>query len=207
MRSTGRQVRSRDRVELLLTEAATLIAESGIDGLKMRELARRADLPIASVYHYFPSASAVLRELAVRHLDDLTGFLAEKLTQIDFHGQSDKTRADIAGQLVRDVAAHLLRSQAATSAIWDSLRANPELRALDMSDTIRNAALLEPFVAWVVPALPDAKLPDTTLVLLEAIQGNLLVITRSPPARIPVLVDRLAELVVATLRGLQIARP
>jgi AcrR family transcriptional regulator len=203
MRSAGVQTRSRDRVELLLNAAALLVAEGGMDALKMRELARRAGLPIASVYHYFPSASAVLRELALRHLEDMRVFLDARLSLAVLPGLPPEERAKVAGEMTRDVLDYLMRSQAINAAIWDGLRANPELRALDMEDSARNAAALEPFLGWIAPNLPEAQLPDMALVLLEAIQSNYLLILRSPPDRVAALTDRLEDLVVAMLRGLQ----
>ena len=54
-RSDPRQERSRARQRALLDAAEEILGEVGADGLKMREVARRANLPIASLYHYFPS--------------------------------------------------------------------------------------------------------------------------------------------------------
>ena len=65
-RSNPEQKRSRARQRALLDAAEEILGEVGADGLKMREVARRANLPIASVYHYFPSAAALIRTLVER---------------------------------------------------------------------------------------------------------------------------------------------
>ena len=63
----------------MLRAAEALVAELGYDGLKMRELARTAGLPIASLYHYFPSSTAVMRTLAERFLLTLRAVLTVAL--------------------------------------------------------------------------------------------------------------------------------
>src|SRR5258707_192303 len=68
-RSDPQQERSRARQRALLDAAEEILGEVGADGLKMREVARRANLPIASVYHYFPSAPALIRTLVEHPLD------------------------------------------------------------------------------------------------------------------------------------------
>src|SRR6202042_1376884 len=76
-RSNPEQKRSRARQQALLDAAEEILGEVGADGLKMREVARRANLPIASVYHYFPSAAALIRTLVERMLEELRAILAQ----------------------------------------------------------------------------------------------------------------------------------
>ena len=63
-----RQERSRQRVEAILAAALELVVEQGAEALAMREVARRADVQISSIYQYFPSKSSIIRELAKRDL-------------------------------------------------------------------------------------------------------------------------------------------
>lgn len=207
MRSLGHQVRSRDRVELLLAESALMIAEGGVDALKMRVLARRSGLPIASVYHYFSSSTAVIRELALRHLQQMHHLLVQAVARPLPPDLTDLERAQAGSRLAGEVLDFLMKNAAFSAAIWDSLRANPDLRAVDMQDSARNAAQIEPFLAWVAPTLPVAQLPDMSMMVLEAIQSNVLLILHAPAQRVPHLSARLQDLVTALLRGLQLANP
>src|SRR5882757_4424959 len=82
-RSDPQQERSRARQQALLAAAEEILGEVGADGLKMREVARRANLPIASVYHYFPSAPALIRMLVERMLDELRTILAQGVARAE----------------------------------------------------------------------------------------------------------------------------
>lgn len=63
-----RQARSRKRVDAILDAASQIIAEKGWEGLQMRELAQRADVPIGSVYQFFDDREAILACLAAQYL-------------------------------------------------------------------------------------------------------------------------------------------
>ncbi|MHB1585139.1 MAG: TetR/AcrR family transcriptional regulator [Acidimicrobiales bacterium] len=56
----------------ILDTALALMAQRGVDGTSMRDLASAAGLNVASLYHYFPSK----RELLVAVLDE-RGFIAD----------------------------------------------------------------------------------------------------------------------------------
>ncbi|PYB69868.1 TetR/AcrR family transcriptional regulator [Rhizobium wuzhouense] len=202
MRSAGLQNRSRERVEQILAAAEALVVETGIEGLKMRELARRARLPIASLYHYFPSSSSIVRAMAIRHLDDVRAVLGRELEKVVDPSMPIDRRAYTADSLVRTVLDHLLRTPASAT-IWDSLRSSPELRQLDMEDTATNARALEPYLRWVAPDLREERIPMLMMVILEALQANVIVIMHSPTDMHANLIDALADMLTATLKGLQ----
>ena len=61
---------SRDR---LVAGAADLLAIHGLGTMSMRELARHADAPLGSTYHYFPGGKPELTAEAVRWADRATG--------------------------------------------------------------------------------------------------------------------------------------
>ncbi|MCD2174301.1 TetR/AcrR family transcriptional regulator [Rhizobium sp. C4] len=203
-RSVGQQARSRERVDQLLDAAEALVTAQGFDGLKMRELARSAGLPIASIYHYFPSNVAVLRALAEKHLAELQAVIASSMER---HMEAD-IKADDApeavGRVVMDVAIYL-SSRTATATIWDALRAVPELRALDMEDTAANARFIAPYMARIAGTMTPDEMQDFCLILIEALQSNLMVIMHAPPERQPALMQSLARFATVTVRGLQLS--
>lgn len=200
-RSHGQQSRSRERIEDVLRAAEALVAAEGYDGLKMRELARAAGLPIASLYHYFPSAMAVMRSLAERFLATLRVVLIEALEAELPPDLPPDQAPEAVGRVVRRVAG-FLRQSPAGAAIWDALRAVPDLRALDMADTEETARLIEPFLTRAAAGLPPEAAADFALVLLEAVQGNLLVMVRAAPDRRDGLTEATVQLAMAVLSGL-----
>lgn len=66
-RKKPQQERSIQRVDAILSAAASLIAEKGVSAMKMTELAVVAAIPIGSVYQYFPDKAAIVRALLDRH--------------------------------------------------------------------------------------------------------------------------------------------
>jgi AcrR family transcriptional regulator len=63
------QQRSNDLLDVLLDATASILDESGIEGLTTGVLAQRADVSIGSVYRYFNDRLSVLRALARRNID------------------------------------------------------------------------------------------------------------------------------------------
>ena len=62
----------------ILQIALTLMAQRGVDGTSMRDLASAAGLNVASLYHYFPSKRDLLEAVLVEH-----GFLPVSTPRID----------------------------------------------------------------------------------------------------------------------------
>ncbi|MBB3753231.1 AcrR family transcriptional regulator [Mycolicibacterium sp. BK634] len=61
--------RSRQR---MVAGAADMISRRGLNATSVRELAKHADAPLGSTYHYFPGGKYDLATEAVRWADDLT---------------------------------------------------------------------------------------------------------------------------------------
>ncbi len=68
----GRRARNRvARHEELLAAATDIVAERGIDGLTMQDLAQRVDCAVGTIYTYFDSKSALLAGLQVNAIQQL----------------------------------------------------------------------------------------------------------------------------------------
>lgn len=65
------QVRSKERFDLVLDAAETLLAEEGLSGFSIPLLAERLGYPRATIYKFFPTPYAVLNELVSRKLTKL----------------------------------------------------------------------------------------------------------------------------------------
>jgi AcrR family transcriptional regulator len=207
-RNKPQQDRSRVRLQSLLDAAEEVIVESGLHGLAMREVARRANLPIASVYHYFPSTAALIRALIERQLEKLRGILETGLRArfpMDAADMSaEQVKALMVEQvkgLIDDIAAFFFNTPSATE-IWGGLQAYPDLRTLDIEDTKKNAALIQPVFARFIPSLEPGQTPVMAMVLVESISATLRFAIALPPDVRVQIVDTLKNFVTQWLTGL-----
>lgn len=60
------------RVEILLDATQSLLVEAPEVEISLASIADRADVPLPSIYHFFPNRNAVLVALAVRFHEELT---------------------------------------------------------------------------------------------------------------------------------------
>lgn len=71
------QQRSRERFDRILDACARLLDEVGHTALTTKEVARRAEVPIGTLYQFFPGVDGLLGALAERNL----GHFADRLTR------------------------------------------------------------------------------------------------------------------------------
>ena len=82
LRRKPKQERSIQRLDLILNAAATLIAEKGVSAMRMTELAVAANVPIGSVYQYFPEKAAIVKALFDRHAQAIQQKTAEMFADV-----------------------------------------------------------------------------------------------------------------------------
>ena len=138
-----RQERSRQRVETILAAALELVVEQGAEALAMREVARRAGVQISSIYQYFPSKSAIIRELAERDLVRVRQLLQEAVAGLLSGKGRPPGVAAVVNHLVDAYFAHY-RDQPDALAVWAGAQSDPSLRELDREDTRSTAEFLVP---------------------------------------------------------------
>lgn len=76
MRRKPRQARSQERVNRILDVAEELFAEQGYTATTTNAIAARAEVPIGSLYQFFPDKTAILQALALRYAEKLDQELA-----------------------------------------------------------------------------------------------------------------------------------
>ena len=146
-----KQARSREKFDAILAEALRLIHEKGYEHVSVREIARAAGMPIASVYQYFPNKLAIVRQLWERYAETLTKLLASELATL----VSDPTEATRV-RVINDVVDHMVanhRDNPAFLEIWRAVDGAPELRALNREDSLRVA---EAVTSAILTVRPDA---------------------------------------------------
>ena len=86
MRRKPRQARSQERVNQILDVAEHLFIEDGVDKTSTNAIAKQANVPIGSLYQFFPDKQAILYALAERYMQkvhqQLTTSNAEEVQQL-----------------------------------------------------------------------------------------------------------------------------
>ena len=157
-------------------------------------------MPIASVYHYFSSAPALIRTLVERMLDELRAILAEGVARAERASPREAERALVA---IIDAAGDFMESPPALPAVWGAMRGAPELRALDLDDTEGNARVLAPAIGVLLPQAPTEDVDALALVVIEGVWSALQLGCELPPERRPRVRAMLKEFVLAALAGLK----
>jgi AcrR family transcriptional regulator len=76
MRRKPRQARSQERVNRILDVAEALFASQGYPATTTNAIAAQAQVPIGSLYQFFPDKTAILQALALRYTEKLHQELA-----------------------------------------------------------------------------------------------------------------------------------
>ncbi|MEM6536867.1 MAG: TetR/AcrR family transcriptional regulator [Pseudomonadota bacterium] len=128
------QARSRAKVALILDTARDMAAEAGHLDIKMTEVAARANVPIGSVYQYFPTRTTLLARLFAREMEPIDRALTESLSNANslddiVQGIGDLMRSNI----------EIVRANPGLFAIWSSPTMDPILQAADLENSQKNA--------------------------------------------------------------------
>jgi AcrR family transcriptional regulator len=75
LRREPQQLRSRQRVARILSAAARLIEREGVGAVNTNALAKKAALPVGTLYQFFPNREAVLEALMAQQLERFSAHL------------------------------------------------------------------------------------------------------------------------------------
>jgi len=135
LRREPRQDRSRERVDHILSTAQMLIGERGLAALAMVDIASASNMPLASVYHYFPNRTAVIAELYRHFSDRFQQSLKDILGSIE-------TAHDIlrVTETIVDTYFDMLKDEPAIQDLLNAVPADKEMLNLDIAMTRAQAA-------------------------------------------------------------------
>jgi AcrR family transcriptional regulator len=192
-----RQQRSKDRVEAILEAALALVVEQGAEALAMREVARRAGVQIGSIYQYFPSKAAIIRELARRNLERVHELLAQEVEQL-FAGRRRPSPTAAVNRVVDAYFAHY-RDHPDAKAVWAGAQSDPELQQLEVEDTRSTARFMVPPLAKILRRDDEDAIYALALLMNEVTSAAVrLALSVEPPLR-EQLVKDLKSMLIATL--------
>ena len=169
VRRRPQQERSKSRVEAILDVALALVAEQGSEALAMREVARRAGVQISSIYQYFPSKTAIIRELATRNLERVRLLLHGEIEQLLAENDGKPSVALAVNRMVDAYFAHY-RDQPDAVAVWGGAQSDHGLRELDAEDNRRTAEFLAPALTQIL-SLPPSDGVFALALLLTGVTG------------------------------------
>ncbi len=96
MRRQPRQARSQERVNRILDVAENLFASQGYTATTTNAIAAQAQVPIGSLYQFFPDKTAILQALAQRYAD----MLHQELVVTNEEEAATLSLADYVNQLI-----------------------------------------------------------------------------------------------------------
>jgi len=127
MRREPQQARSRARVARILAAADAILATEGVEALTVRRIAERAEVPVGSLYQFFPDKGAVIDALARAYISDFDAAIDALVASAE---RGDDDWSDPVGRMV-DAFAELYRSRPGYVALWTGRHLSPELARAD----------------------------------------------------------------------------
>lgn len=187
------QKRSEDSVERILTYAAIILEDVGVDGFSTNEISKRSEVTIGSIYHYFPNKEAIIYELCSRWLHRVTERYSE-FEKLGFDGSDE-------GRFWSVLVGHLYRSYKETIGLRAINRATeiwPNIKELDVKyDETVTARIAKYLPALGIVAGPSERRRLSLLILNMLHYGLMLSIEateRESRANLEDLIGCLAQL-------------
>ncbi len=193
LRPQPTQARSRDRVEAIYEATRELLREGGVERCTVAAIAAQAEITPASLYRYFPDATSIIRALAEASLDEVHAGFAELLATIT---HADQVAEVLASSI--DGYIDLFTNDRALRELWFGSLADPELVALNVADSRRNAALIAEAIAPYVD-LPLSELKDRWFLLSHMIGSAVGLMLEIPTKEAKRLRSQLISLLLSTL--------
>lgn len=156
------QERSREKYDLIVGAAKSLIGERGSDSVSMREIAKAAGVAPSSIYQYFPDKNAIVTAIMEGYFEQIQRML------IDVTGRA-KNVDDLSNALERavDYFYQLFLDEPALATIWAGIQASTVLRDLDTEDTKTNAGLFADKLCELLPKADRQSAFDASLLMIQ----------------------------------------
>ncbi|MDO5669032.1 MAG: TetR/AcrR family transcriptional regulator [Corynebacterium sp.] len=141
------QARSRERFNRILTAARSVLVDVGFESFTFDEVARRAEVPIGTLYQFFANKYVLICELD--RVDT-----AENVAELmKFSGQVPAPQwPDILDDFI-DHLARLWRDDPSRRAVWHAVQSTPSTRA---TAAATEKQMLDIISQVVAPLAPDA---------------------------------------------------
>ncbi|MGB8701015.1 MAG: TetR family transcriptional regulator [Thermosynechococcaceae cyanobacterium] len=169
MRRKPLQARSQERVKRILDVAEALFIAEGYTATTTNAIATRAQVPIGSLYQFFPDKAAILQALALRYNEQLH----QRLIELN-RGDGLSQPLSVYVHAIIDTAHQFFTDHPGYTAIYIEMQGTmPELQEIDAA---ADAQLIQDFAADLFqrnPGLEPMDYEAIAFVLVKAI-GTLL---------------------------------
>ena len=136
MRRKPRQARSQERVNRILDVAEELFASQGYAATTTNAIAAHAQVPIGSLYQFFPDKTAILQALALRYAE----MLHRELTVTDEAEEATLSLSEYVSQLI-DITDRFFTDNPSYHAIFMEVQGT--MRELEEIDEASDAKLIQ----------------------------------------------------------------
>jgi AcrR family transcriptional regulator len=161
------QQRGRVRFDAILSAARELLAQRGVEGFTIDDVAAHAGIPVGSVYQFFPNKFAIVAELHARDTEALVDDLlsaAGRFPTEDWQAETDHIIDLIATHWVDDPSRR---------AVWLAMRSTAATRSLADEHTRALVRTLLPIIRELTAGLSEAERVTVTEVVVEMSQSLL----------------------------------
>ncbi len=166
LKRVPRQERSQLRFETVVNVSLRLFGDNGYEAVSMREIAREAEIPIASVYQYFPTKQAIVKEIWLRYSQTVQQELGGDLMRFVENGRLEGGE-QLIDRMV-DLITELQLSSPAYVEVWGCIAATPELRILNDQDTLNLAEMVTESIMTIRPTADRDRMQGLSLMLTES---------------------------------------
>jgi AcrR family transcriptional regulator len=189
------QERGRVRFDAILAAARDLLAESGVEGFTIEDVAARAQIPVGSMYQFFPNKFAIVAELDRRDTESLIEDLTASAGHFDLGGDWQAATND----LIDLVAEHWVRDPS-RRAVWLAMRSTAATRSLAAEHSRALVTMLLPLIGRLTEDLNHEEQVTVCEVVVEIAQ-SLLHFSVSDGTPNPATVQELKRMLRAYLRA------
>jgi AcrR family transcriptional regulator len=120
-----RRLRQDAKKNGIITAAGRLALEKGFDGFSLADVAQAAGISKGTLYYYYPTKSALIFDIAARHVDEITAFILELIEE----GGPDTDPAELLALFFRRHQANRTRMRLHLNLIHQAMKGDRALKA------------------------------------------------------------------------------
>jgi AcrR family transcriptional regulator len=155
------QERGRRRFAQILDAGRSQLATVGVDGFTLEHVAEAAEVPIGSVYQFFPNKHALIAELSAQDTEAIATELEQAATR--FPAEDWQTNVD---RLIDDLA-DMWRRDPSRRHVWLAMQSTAATRSLAAEQT---SQVVDEVVPLVTPLMPRRGGRDVRVVAEVVVQ-------------------------------------